>query len=382
MKKNLNKVIIVSILIVAIIFVIVLKNKTESKVTTESKVEMVESIATSKIDSIDTFQPKPDETPENEIEMVESSETSEIDSIETFQQKPDETFEDETIEMHEPEDIAPEQVGKVEIPETKKQIKAEKDILALVNNSQITESYFNENFDNSPQQYKDMFKNDKEGFLDQMIIKELLFLKAKEQGYDVDIAESDEEKLKDKAIEKLIMVISSEIEITDKEMINFYHENESNMKGASFEQVKSDIRNYLVQQKQGEVIDQYIEDLKSSAEIVLNEEWLKIQQDARPKNPLTEALKNGKPTVLDLGAGTCIPCKMMKPIFEELEIEYEGKANILLLEISDHRDIANKYKVRVIPTQIFFDKSGNQYWRHEGFLSKEDIIKKLNESGA
>jgi len=353
MKKNLNKVIIVSILIVAIIFVIVLKNKTESKVTTESKVEMVESIATSKIDSTDTFQ-----------------------------QKSDKTFVDESIEMQEPENIAPEQVEKQEIPETKKQKKAEKDILALVNNSQITESYFDKNFDNSPQQYKDMFKNDKEGFLDQMIIKELLFLKSKEKGYDVDIAESDEERLKDKAIEKLIMFISSEIEITNEEMINFYNENESNMKGASFEQVKNDIRNYLVQQKQGEVIDQYIEELKSSAQIILNEEWIKIQQDARPKNPLTEALKNGKPTVLDLGAGTCIPCKMMKPIFEELEKEYEVKANILLLEISDYRDIANKYKVRVIPTQIFFDKDGIQYWRHEGFLSKEEIIKKINESGA
>ena len=229
MKKNLNKVIIVSVLIIVIVFVIVLKNKAESKVTSE-----------------------------NDIEIVESSETAKIDSTETFQQKPDKTFIDESIEMQEPENIAPEQVEKQEIPEAKKQIKAEKDILALVNNSQITESYFDKNFDNSPQQYKDMFKNDKDGFLDQMIIKELLFQKAQEKGYDVDIAESDEEKLKDKAIEKLIMVISSEIEITDKEMINFYHENESNMKGASFEQVKSDIRNYLVQQKQGEVIDQYI----------------------------------------------------------------------------------------------------------------------------
>ena len=354
MKKNLNKVIIVSVLIIATVLVFILKNKAESKVT-----------------------------PKNEIEIVESIETAKIDSTETFQQKSDETFKDETIEIEEPENIIPKQVERSnEIPETKKQKKAEKYILALVNNSQITESYFDKNFDNSPQQYKDMFKNDKEGFLDQMIIKELLFQKAQEKGYDVDIAESDEEKLKDKAIEKLIMVISSEIEITDEEMINFYHENESNMKGASFEQVKSDIRNYLVQQKQGEVIDQYIEELKSSAQIILNEEWIKIQQDARPKNPLTEALKNGKPTVLDLGAGTCIPCKMMKPIFTELKKDYEGKANILLLEISDYRDIANKYKVRVIPTQIFFDKNGKQYWRHEGFLSKEEIIKKINESGA
>jgi len=348
LKKNLNKVIIMGILIVAIVLVIVLKSKTKKSDVIEDKKEIVET-------------------------------------IEPSQQKRDETFKNEIIEVQEAEVITPEQVEKPqekqEIPETRKQKKAEKDILTLVNDSQITESYFNERYNSLSKQYRDMFKNDKEGFLDQMIVKELLFLKAQEKGYDADIAESDEEKLKDKAIEKLIMFISSEIEIADEEMKIFYNEHESEMKGASFEQVKSDIRNYLVQQKQSEVMNKYIEELKSNATIVLNEEWIKIQQASKPKNPLTEALKNGKPTVLDIGAGTCIPCKMMKPIFEELEKEYEGKANILLLEISDHRDIANKYKVKVIPTQIFFDKDGNQYWWHEGFLSKEEIIKKINESG-
>ncbi len=345
MKKNLNKWIIVSVLIAAVVLVIVLKKKTEKSDVIEDKEEIV-------------------------------------DSIEPFQQKPDEIFEDETTTIPESEDVVPKQVEKQGIPEIKKQKKAEKEILALINNSQITELYFNERYNSLQEQYKDMFKNDKEGFLDQLLIKELLFQKAKEKGYDKNISESDKEKLKDKAIERLIMDISSDIEITDEEMKNFYHEQESEMKGASFEQVKSDIRNYLVQQKQGEVMDLYIEELKSGAEIVLNKEWIKIQQASRPKNPLTEAFKTGKPTVLDLGASSCIPCKMMKPIFEELEKEYEGKANILLLEISDHRDIANIYKVRVIPTQIFFDINGNQHWRHEGFLSKEDIIEKLKELGA
>lgn len=350
MKKNLNKLIIVAVLIVAVVIVIVLKSKTEKSYVIENKEEIVKSIEISEIDSIETFRPKPDDISQtDEIQRQEIITTKQIE-------KP------------------------VEVPEIKK--KAENDILALVNNSQITEQYFNEAFDTLPQQQKDMFKNDKEGFLDQLITKELLFQKAKEKGIKENISEKDEEKLKDKAIETLIIAISSDIEITVEEMINFYNEHESEMKGAAFEQVKSDIRNYLKQQKQGEVINQYIEDQKKGAEIVLNEEWIKVQQASKPKNPLTEVLKNGKPTVLDLGASTCIPCKMMKPIFAELEEEYEGKANILLLEISDYRDIANKYNVRVIPTQIFFDKSGNQYWRHEGFLSKEDIIKKINESGA
>jgi len=99
------------------------------------------------------------------------------------------------------------------------------------------------------------------------------------------------------------------------------------------------------------------------------------------ENPLDDLLANGLPTVLDLGSSSCIPCKMMKPIFAELEVELAGKVNILILDISEYSNLAEKYQVRVIPTQIFFDASSKQYWRHEGFLSKEDILKKIEENG-
>ncbi len=66
MKKNLNKLIIVGVLIVVIVLVIVLKKKTESKVYTESKIKMVESSETPEIDSIKTFQQKPDDISRND----------------------------------------------------------------------------------------------------------------------------------------------------------------------------------------------------------------------------------------------------------------------------------------------------------------------------
>lgn len=124
----------------------------------------------------------------------------------------------------------------------------------------------------------------------------------------------------------------------------------------------------------------------SNLDVLKKPEEAKIEKDvaieaSKPLNPLDKALRSGKPTVLDLGAGYCVPCQMMKPIFEELEREYKGKANIILLEISEYQNLANRYRVRVIPTQIFFDKEGNTYWRHEGFLAKGEIIKKLRELG-
>ncbi|MEO0110451.1 MAG: thioredoxin domain-containing protein [candidate division WOR-3 bacterium] len=266
-------------------------------------------------------------------------------------------------------------------PTKKEEAKMEKDVLALVGNGKITKEYLEEKYQSLPDEYKDMYKNDKEGFLEQLIIRELLFQEAARRGLTKNLEDvSEEERKKDMAIELLIRELTEKIEIPEKELEDFYNAHQSEM-GKSYSEVKEEIRSYLKEQKQGEVITQYIDNLKEKVKVIRNEEWIKEQRRLKPPNPLDKALKSGKPTVLDLGAGYCVPCKMMKPIFEELEREYEGKANIILLEISEYRDLANRYRVRVIPTQIFFDKNGNQYWRHEGFLAKEEIVKKLKELG-
>lgn len=260
--------------------------------------------------------------------------------------------------------------------------KLEKNVLAFVNNSKLTQDYLEEKYEALPEQYKNIFINDKEGFLDQLIVRELFYQEAEKMGFGKGLNDiTDKEQREDMAIEKLIKNITGKIEISEEEMKNFYNDHISDMKGASYEQVKSNIKNYIFQQEQTEIINNTIEIIKKEAEIVKNEEWIKEQQALKPKNPLDEALKSGKPTVLDLGASSCVPCKMMKPIFEELEQEYKGKANILLLEIYDYKALANKYQVMVIPTQIFFDKDGNQFWRHEGFLSKDEIVRKLKDLG-
>jgi thioredoxin 1 len=99
---------------------------------------------------------------------------------------------------------------------------------------------------------------------------------------------------------------------------------------------------------------------------------------------LTTSVQNEKknlPRVVDLGRGKCIPCKMMAPILEELKKEYEGRAIISVVDIGVYPAEARKYRIRVIPTQIFINSEGEEVFRHEGFMSKKDIIKKLHEMG-
>lgn len=87
------------------------------------------------------------------------------------------------------------------------------------------------------------------------------------------------------------------------------------------------------------------------------------------------------PMLVDLGKGTCIPCKKMKPILDELKIEYEGKAIVKVIDLRYDRRAASRYRIRLIPTQIFYDADGNEVYRHEGFMDKQSIKMKFAEMG-
>ena len=76
----------------------------------------------------------------------------------------------------------------------------------------------------------------------------------------------------------------------------------------------------------------------------------------------------GMVTMVDLGAKKCVPCKMMAPIMVKLETAYEGKAAIVFIDVWENREQAPRFKVRAIPTQIFFDAQGKEVFRHVGFF--------------
>lgn len=91
--------------------------------------------------------------------------------------------------------------------------------------------------------------------------------------------------------------------------------------------------------------------------------------------------KNKRMMMMDLGATSCIPCKMMVPVMDELAKELKGKADIQFVDVNKRRDLAQKFLIYTIPTQIFFDRTGKELFRHEGFYPKADIMAKFKELG-
>jgi thioredoxin 1 len=72
---------------------------------------------------------------------------------------------------------------------------------------------------------------------------------------------------------------------------------------------------------------------------------------------------------------------MMAPILEELKAEYAGALEVVFIDVWQEKSAGEKYGIQMIPCQIFYDASGKELFRHEGFFSKEDILSKWKELG-
>jgi thioredoxin 1 len=87
------------------------------------------------------------------------------------------------------------------------------------------------------------------------------------------------------------------------------------------------------------------------------------------------------PRLVDLGARKCIPCKKMAPILEEMRETFRGQLDVVFIDVWEDEGANGQYGIKLIPTQIFYDASGKELFRHEGFFSREDILAKWNELG-
>lgn len=89
----------------------------------------------------------------------------------------------------------------------------------------------------------------------------------------------------------------------------------------------------------------------------------------------------GRVTMIDLGAKKCIPCKMMAPILVRLTKAYKEKADIVFIDVWENKEPAQRFKIKAIPTQIFFNESGEEVYRHVGFLDEKSIVEQMTRMG-
>jgi len=90
-----------------------------------------------------------------------------------------------------------------------------------------------------------------------------------------------------------------------------------------------------------------------------------------------------KVTFIELGSVNCIPCKQMQPVMKAIESKYGGQVKVIFYDVwtKEQRPYADKYGIKLIPTQVFLDANGKEFHRHEGFYPEADIDKILTSKG-
>lgn len=90
-----------------------------------------------------------------------------------------------------------------------------------------------------------------------------------------------------------------------------------------------------------------------------------------------------KVTFIELGSVNCIPCKQMQPVMKAIEEKYGEQVKVIFYDVwtKEQKPYAQKYGIKLIPTQVFLDEKGKEFHRHEGFYPEKEIDKVLQGKG-
>jgi thioredoxin 1 len=96
---------------------------------------------------------------------------------------------------------------------------------------------------------------------------------------------------------------------------------------------------------------------------------------------LDAALAAGTWLIVEFGGEYCIPCARMQPILQDLQVALGARVQVRNFWIQEHPEVAARFKVMVMPTQIVFDPTGKEVFRHMGYFPPEEFEQVLHEKG-
>jgi len=255
-----------------------------------------------------------------------------------------------------------------------------------INTRQITVAQFGREMEKVPSPYREMLQEDPKQFLDQLILQEVLLQEAERQGVKSDTNAKPEEKESSQIQNLLKKEVIDKVKVDKEEIEILYKEHQSKMGKKKLDEVAPLLEELIRDAKGKEKVEEYITSLREKAKVEIDEKRLKditaVGPDTNTSEEFNKAVKSGKPLLVDFGANNCVPCRQLRPILKDLAKEQSGKAEILIIDVYKFKSLAAEHKIQVVPTLIFFDKTGKEVYRHMGAWDKDSIVKKLTEIGA
>jgi len=261
----------------------------------------------------------------------------------------------------------------------------ERQKVAQINTRQITVAQFGREMEKVPSPYREMLQEDPKQFLDQLILQEVLLQEAERQGVKSDTNAKPEEKESSQIQNLLKKEVIDKVKVDKEEIEILYKEHQSKMGKKKLDEVAPLLEELIRDAKGKEKVEEYITSLREKAKVEIDEKRLKdittVAPDTNPSEEFNKAIKGGKPLLVDFGANNCVPCRQLRPILKDIAKEQSGKAEILIIDVYKFKSLAAEHKIQVVPTLIFFDKTGKEVYRHMGAWDKDSIVKKLAEIG-
>ncbi|UCG56583.1 MAG: thioredoxin family protein [Phycisphaerales bacterium] len=231
----------------------------------------------------------------------------------------------------------------------------------------------------APSQMQQKLKKNAIFLLERIATFELLLAEARADAAKSsrDILDKEEPEI----IQDYLRGLTNKAKVSDAEIRDFYSSNTEMLRGVSLVQVRPQIEQFLLQQKQQELIDQHVRTVGRRMQIEISASWLDVHAALATDNPVDKARANGRASLIDFGSTGCVPCDMMAPVLATLREKYKGRLDVLFVHVGEEPILASRYGVESIPVQILFDRTGKEIFRHVGFLSQERIEKRLAEIG-
>jgi thioredoxin 1 len=252
-------------------------------------------------------------------------------------------------------------------------------ILLKTDGIEIAQKDINQTIAQQPEQFRQELKKNAFFVLEQeatgKLLKKVAAQQLSKEGKDIN--SMDDNQLMRTFFEEL----TKDIKVSDKDVETFYKENESVFCGTPLDKVRKQIESYVLQDKQQRFVDQYIQTLGQKVEILVSDSWTKQQAQVAKNNPLDTSRASGRPTLAIFSASSCCGPDKMIPVRDALLKKYDTKINIVYIEPRQEQILAARYGIRSIPTQVFYNNNGKEFYRHSGFFSEKDITDKLSEMG-
>ena len=255
---------------------------------------------------------------------------------------------------------------------------SQKAVVAEVNGQRITVKDFHDELARLPEEMRVVYEQEPEEVLDRLISVTLLLQEAKRKGLvgSSDLAGLDKPGIQE-GMRRLMEPEIKDVKVTDQEVAALYRQHRDEMGGKPLSQVRDIISMMILEQKRQERISAMVERLRAQAVVTTYPEQLPKPPlpalEASTADAFQAALTSGRPSVINFGSNSCPACIRLRPVMRGLRDAHGERINVLLLEVSDYRDLARQYKIRLVPTVIFFDAQGREVQRKTGFMEREEL---------